>query len=368
MKKILFITPYFGRSGSEMQLLYILERLDTAKIKPHLFTRDNGVLLNVLPKHIHFTVGYKKHANYLYRLFRILLYAVNINPIEFQLRLLQKKVQADYWYINSISNRDAYEIARKLGVKVISHVHELPFVYGLFKPQTIENMLNSKLCIACSEVVAEKIQDMGHQNVQVLNGFVDAEKINISIEKEVLREKLNLKTDDFIWVISGNTTTIKGVDFIIPLIKQLKSNHKIVWIGEIERSGTMTYVMSAIKHQYADRIFFLGKKDIDYYNYLNLGDAFLSISREDSFPLVMIEAAHLGMPIVGFNSGGISEFVNEQIGIIVAGQDYIALSQAMRNVEANYNNYNKSQIKAYAQSYHPDTQVKKLIAIIDKYA
>ncbi|RZK15480.1 MAG: glycosyltransferase, partial [Flavobacterium sp.] len=317
-KKVLFITPYFGLSGSEMQLFYILKNLDRQKYSPILFTRDNGVLLKEVDKGIRTFVGYKKHRNYVLRLFRLLLYAVSINPIEYQLRKIQRKVKADFWYINTIANRDAFTIAQKLGIKVVTHVHELPFVYGLSKYNTLQRVVeNSKLSIGCSKIVCEKLTDMGHKNVELLYGFIYPERIKINEPRDQVRSKFEIKKDDFVWIVSGATNTIKGIDYIIPLLKNLSSNHKIIWIGPIVKNGTYYYAETSIKENYPDSVFFIDNQSEKYYDYFNAGDALLSLSREDSFPLVMQEAAHLGMPIAGFNSGGIKEYVTDEVGIVV---------------------------------------------------
>lgn len=365
-KKILFITPFFGRTGSEMQLFYILENLNTEKIKPYLFTRNDGVLLKKIPKYISYFIGYKKHKNYLYRLFRLILYAVNINPIEFQLRRIQNKVKADYWYINTIANRDAYEVAIKLGIKVIAHIHELPMSFDMVKEKTIRNILKSEVCIACSSIVCDVLQDMGHKNVHLLHSFVDERYIKLSKNEVDISSQFNFDKDDFIWVVSGSVSMIKGVDFVIPLLKELKPNHKIIWIGNTEDTGTTGYALIAGKAKFADRLFFVGRKSDDYYDYFNLADAFLSISRQDSFPLVLQEAAHLGKPIVGFNSGGIAEYVNERIGIVVNQLSFKELAKAMVKVETNYASYDKNYIKQYAKGFNASSQNKKLQFILEQ--
>lgn len=365
-KKILFITPFFGRTGSEMQLFYILENLNTEKIKPYLFSRNDGVLLKELPKYISHFIGYKKHKNYLYRLFRLVLYALNINPIEFQLRRIQKKVKADYWYINTIANRDAYAVATKLGIKVIAHIHEMPMYFDMVKEKTIKNILESKVCIGCSQVVCDVLEDMGHKNIHLLHSFVDDKHIKLGQTQTNIASQFNFNSGDFIWVISGSVNMIKGVDFVIPLLKELKSNHKIIWIGNIEDSGTTGYALIAGNAKFKDRLFFVGRKSKDYYDYFNLGDAFLSISRQDSFPLVLQEASHLGKPIVGFNSGGISEYVNDKVGIVVNQLSFTELAKAMVTVETNYSFYDKDYIKRYAKEYNATAQTKKLELILEE--
>jgi len=365
MKKILFITPFFGRTGSEMQLLYILENLNVQKFEPYLFTRNDGALLNDLPANVTSFIGYKKHKNYLMRLFRILLYLVNINPIEYQLRKIQKKINADCWYINTIVNRDAYEIALKLGVKIISHVHEMPLYYDMVKSKTINNLLESDVCIGCSEIVCENLKDMGHKNVHLLNSFVDERFVSLNNNSSA-KEEFNFKANDFIWIMAGSVNAIKGVDFVIPLLKVLKPNHKIIWIGNIDNSGTAAYTKIAGEIAYKERLFFVGRKSTDYYDYFNLGHAFLLLSRQDSFPLVMQEAAHLGKPIAGFNSGGIEEYVNEKIGIVVNQLSFSELAKAMEQIEENYNSYDKSYIKEYAKGFNAIEQTLKLEMILEQ--
>jgi L-malate glycosyltransferase len=366
MKKILFVTPYFGRSGSEMQLFYLLQQLDKTKYKPYLFSRDNGVLLKQLPKNIEHFVGYKQHNNYLYRLLRLLLYAVGVNPTEFQLRILQWKLKPDFWYINTIVNRDAVNIATKLKVKFVSHFHELPFSYSLVKYNTIEQLvLNATHSIGCSNIVCEKLKDMGCKNVSLLYGFVNMSNIVVNKPKEAMRQMLGFNNADFVWVISGFAHTTKGVDFLVPLLKKLNSHHKIIWLGPIDKRGVNFYVNEAIKNLFADRVFFLGEKSNDYYDYFNAVDGFLSLSREDSFPLVMIEAAHLGKPILGFNSGGIKEFVSNKIGRVVGMQDFETLAEAMEHTRLNPNYYNLIEIKQHAATFNPADQAKKLEKILD---
>ncbi|MRX47392.1 glycosyltransferase family 4 protein [Pedobacter puniceum] len=361
MKKVLFITPFFGRNGSEMQLMYILKNLDVNKIQPYLFSRNDGELLKELPYNFKYFIGYKKHKNFLYRIFRLLLYTVNINPIEFQLKRIHKKVKPDIWYINTLANRDAFIIAKKLKVKVISHIHELPLSYNLVKSKSIQNLLSiSDLCIGCSAIVCEKLADMGHKNVKLLYGFIDDSLIKIKKPQNLIKNELNIKGDDFVWIISGRVSVIKGVDYLIPLIKKLKANHKVIWIGDIDDSGTVFYALQSIQNKFIDRVKFIGKKSDDYYDYFNIGDAFLSLSREDSYPLVMLEAAHLGKPIVGFNSGGIKEFVQEGIGYIIDSLNYDELAFKMHEVEVNYNNFNSDFIKEHARKVNLHTQSKLL--------
>jgi glycosyltransferase involved in cell wall biosynthesis len=64
--------------------------------------------------------------------------------------------------------------------------------------------------------------------------------------------------------------------------------------------------------------------------YYEASDVFLLTSREDPFPLVMMEAALRGKPIVCFgNSGGAPEFVEEDAGIVVKGFDVEEMAEKL---------------------------------------
>src|SRR5690606_5066774 len=99
---------------------------------------------------------------------------------EYQLKRIHKKIKPDIWYINTIVNRDAYNIAKNLRVRFIAHIHEMSFSYNLVKAKTLASIIdNAEMCIGCSEMVGEKLKDMGHKNVQLLNGFVDKGLIKV---------------------------------------------------------------------------------------------------------------------------------------------------------------------------------------------
>lgn len=368
MKKILFITPYFGRTGSEMQLFYLLNSLDRQKYQPYLFSRDCGILLKNLPADIPHSPGYKKHPNVLFRVLRLVLYALGINPVEFQLRKIHKRFKPDFWYINTIANRDALNLAKKLKVKLITHVHELPMSYSMVQAATIQNMVeHSTMAIGCSKIVCEKLEDMGMKNVHLLYGFIDNTQIKLDANENDIKKKLGISPNDFVWIVAGSASTTKGIDFLIPLLKELKPNHKIIWLGSTTSSGTSYYVEKSIETHFNQRVLFTGPRIADYYSYFNIGHACLSLSREDSFPLVLQEAAHLGKPIVGFNSGGISEFVNEQVGTVVDQLNFKDLAKAMAKVEQDYSKYDPAYIKQYAKGFNATQQAKELSNLFDTY-
>src|SRR6266487_2411108 len=64
-------------------------------------------------------------------------------------------------------------------------------------------------------------------------------------------------------------------------------------------------------------------------SYIATGDVFLLPSREDPFPLVAIEAAALGKPIVCFASSGTASMVGRDAGAVVPHLNIVEMSLAV---------------------------------------
>src|SRR5205814_4023764 len=93
------------------------------------------------------------------------------------------------------------------------------------------------------------------------------------------------------------------------------------------RYGVWADYMAALRRSESPNVTFLGVKR-DARPYLRAGDVFLLSSREDPFPLVALEAAQCGLPILCFaDSGGMQEFVEGDAGYVVPAADVEAMAR-----------------------------------------
>ena len=89
------------------------------------------------------------------------------------------------------------------------------------------------------------------------------------------------------------------------------------FVRQIEDSGLAAHVT------------FLGPKP-NPRDWFRAGDVFLLPSREDPFPLVCLEAAEAGMPVVCFaEAGGMPDFVEDDAGFVVPYLDVEAMAEAV---------------------------------------
>jgi glycosyltransferase involved in cell wall biosynthesis len=323
MKKILFFTPYGERTGSEMLLWNILKGFDRHLFQAQLICEQSGELLNSMPADVKsYSLNYSLLEKAIFKVSTIKKSNENFSPIAAyinQITSIHNRFQPDYWYLNTIVMAKMIPLARRLGVKVISHFHELPPSYQTIRENQLKDLIEySTAIIGCSEIVCEKIRILGHRNIYLQHEFIDNSKITTrNDKKKQIRQELNIADDDFVWGLSATRTNNKGID-LLPEIAKSFSNKKahFIWLGG-GNSGLFYYAKKQIEYYGIENVHFLGALKEDYYDYLAVADAFLLLSRSDSFPLVMIEAAYLGKPIIAFNSGGVNEFVLEGMGAIV---------------------------------------------------
>lgn len=317
MKKILFITQNLARTGSEMVLWYLLNHLPEREFKAYVFCINRGELFEQLPDSIEKSISYKHSGSVTDKILRGILKASGKDPFEYQLMRIHHRFRPDLWYVNSIAIPQVYPVAEKLTVKVATHFHELLFAFTYLKKSEMEAIIRrSDYCIACSAAVLKNIQRMGHKEVRLQPSFIDDTAIRTDpVRIQQLRQELQLSESDFVWVMSGSVIYMKGLNYIIDLLEALKEEaFKIVWVGGSQHTGLDYFVQQVAYTKFPRKLIFAGPQSEDYFNYLALADGFLMLSHEESFSLVLVEAAYLGIPLVSLNTGIAAEFIKRGMG------------------------------------------------------
>ena len=82
-------------------------------------------------------------------------------------------------------------------------------------------------------------------------------------------------------------------------------------------------------------------------------------SRFDNSPCVVVEALASGLPVVSTTVGGIPELVDERSGKLVPPDDAVALAEALEDVLANLERFDRGGISAEARGRYSDDVVGK---------
>lgn len=364
-QRILFFTPYATRTGSEMMLLYILQHIDRTRFDVGIVSFGRGELLKEIPSDIPVFIAPRKFS-----IFQKIKFHLGINPTLNAIRKISEEFKADFWYVNTMMIPETVTVAREASVKLITHFHELPLTYAYLGSADFKDIVDySHLLIGCSAVTCKAIEDAGGKNVALLYSFIDSQRVVKNNERtDEIRKRLDIPKDDYIWILSGMTSERKGFDLLPDIADELNEpNVHLVWVGDKIDDGLVYYTEQRCKNSKSKtKIHLTGKQKEDYYNYLNMGDGFLLTSRQDPFPLVMIEAALLGKPIVSFPSGGVSEFIEDGMGVITDAISVTQMVAAMRKVMSDQIVTNPVRSAQRASQFNIENGYENWIKIIDK--
>ena len=332
--KILFITPFFNHGGSEIYLYELLNCLDKKKFEFSVLSNYPGEFTK------HKTLDYPVYVNQTqnssnkYRLNKICKRIFYIDLEFLQFKKIIKKQNPDIIYINTAILAKYALYARKLGVSYIVHFHEQPSVYDNIPSVEFEQM-----------IVKNEVNKIRNKNVFVQYEHIRLNKF-LTPNKKDLRVKLHIPENSFVWIMSGMKSYRKGYDLVPDICKAIeKNNGYLLWVGWDRLMG----INSLVKRSNIKNFIESGHlSQIEYNQIFEIAQGFVLTSREDPFPLVMIEAASHGLPIFSFNSGGVIEFVQEGMGKVVPNCDMDSLTTEMLNfmIDSSAYDRNISMLKA----------------------
>ncbi|HEY8559085.1 MAG TPA: glycosyltransferase family 4 protein [Pyrinomonadaceae bacterium] len=341
-KKILFITPAAKRDGANIFLLRFLRWLkaETA-IEFCTIYNAGGDLENEfreLSETHQYSLGWQPGNFFERRAYGLL------RRLEVKKRWLLHQIRRrdiGLIYNNTVVNHQIIEAFQHLNVPILTHCHELESVIrrtGLERFRETKN--KTAHFIAVSETTRRFLMtdhDVPGEKISLVRGFVPIEnfsKNEVARTRRRILKQLGIPSDAFVVGASGAIEWRKAPDLYVQIAARIRKSHPelpiyFLWIGGTRRDdlGFFETDYDIRKLGLADRLRILEHQPNprDYYAAL---DAFAMVSREDPFPLVCLEAAALGKPIVCFeNGGGIPEFVGADCGFVVPYLDTEAFAE-----------------------------------------
>ncbi|NOU47318.1 MAG: glycosyltransferase, partial [Bacteroidales bacterium] len=340
-KSILFIAHDLFRAGAEMLLLHILQWMhDYTSFNIYVLAikkgADGGKLLTAyqkVSKVILWEEYCSKHDEY--------------EAIE---RIKQECGSIDLIYGNTIVSSGLFKLLRVFEAPFISHIHELEQSINKYStPEIRSNMKEfTSVFIACSLPVEKNLinnHEIPIQKIQCVHEFIKPTLPSL-VSRSLQRELLGLPSDKTIVWGCGTIYWRKGTDLFIETARKLKDNgiedFIFCWIGENYWNNDShewgywdAMEKYIIQNELNDILIFQGESD-NPRRYFMAGDIFYLPSREDPFPLVCLEAAECGLPIICFEgAGGMNEFVETDAGFVVP---YLDTNEAALAIEKLINN------------------------------
>lgn len=383
--KILFIGHDAGRNGAPLLLLLFLKWLrQNSTLEFEILLRSGGDLtpeyraiastrildIDVLPP------WKSTLRNRLARKFGLL------PNLQQRLRRYYPKELFPLVYSNTITNSQLVSSFAAAGHRVICHAHEMKVAIERWGGPDARIAAKSVYhFIAASAPVKRDIcSTLGvpETKIEVVHEFgqpVELSSHQRAAARQRIRMQLGIDSSSIVVGMCGTTDWRKGADLFPRLAKEVCSSASgsrfhFLWVGANLHSAEVAQLAHDVS-----RLGLCGK--VTYvenlknpHEHFSAMDLFALTSREDPFPLAMLEAASMGLPIICFDaSGGGPEFVGEDAGITVPYLDVGALAGAIvtlgQNFELRQTYGDRAQSKALSD-YSIASQAPKLLEVITR--
>lgn len=318
--KVLFISHDAQPHGAQILLLHLVRWVAAnTQMTPHVLLKQDGPLRKDFGAIARTTVWQPNDA------------------AGFVAKCRQEKY--DVIYSNTVTNGALLAALAALECPVISHVHELGYWIthrsgALNNAQVVQH---SDYYIAASRAVADCLREtlgLPTQKIFIVHEFAQTriEGFDAASARRRVREELKIPADAAVIGGSGTTDWRKSPDLFVQLARALhkrmapKPVH-FLWVGGDASGPEFGMLWHDVRRLGLEScVHFAGHRE-NPRDYFAAFDLFALTSREDPYPLVVLEAAALGLPVLGFEkSGGVGEFIENDAGFVVPYLDIDAMS------------------------------------------
>jgi len=344
-KKVLFISHSAGRTGAPLMLLNFLKWMKNhSDISFEILLKTSGELEQDFADLVPTKVFAQSSPNNLISRVRNKLDLKGARSHKSrQLLEYYKRAGISLIYSNTITNGEILAALSSLGIPVITHIHELDYWIKQFGEKNLRQVRrDTSHYIAASEAVKANLvgkHAVPAEKIEVVHSFIPTH--GIKADPAGIRQQLDIPEDAFVILGSGHETWRKGKDLFVELAAEVfkalpERQIHFLWVGGWEKEKDRRNIQDDQQRLgLTGRVHFIGEV-INPLDYFAAGDVFAMVSREDPFPLVCLEAALLGKPILCFSdSGGMPEFVEDDAGFIVPYLDLTAMSERIANLASD---------------------------------
>jgi L-malate glycosyltransferase len=297
---LLYISPDFNYTcGVSKHVFELIKHFDSRKEYDVYFVTNGGDALSKLDKHkieytlFSFSKGWRNIFYLAFNYFRLKSFCI------------EKKIDMIHTH-HRYPELLSFLIAKNLNIKTITTVHSLVKGYKYLS-------FRSDKLIAVSNVVKTSIID----NFNIVVDKIDAlynciypwEKPDINSTKK-LREELDINSNDFVILFLGRINRLKGIDVLIKSFRKLiatNSKIKLLIVGDVEDK-----TIRSLNVKQDEEIHFIEKQE-NVTTYFDMCNLVVLSSKFESFPYVMLEAGIVNKPFIGSRTGGIAEFIDDEV-------------------------------------------------------
>lgn len=204
--------------------------------------------------------------------------------------------------------------------------------------------------------------------VVIYNG-IDAEKYQITIDKNSKRKELGLSQDDVVFITIARLCEQKGHIYLIEAIRKIIPEFpeaKFLFVGDGELRD---FIQSKIKaYNLQNNVLIIGFRN-DIPELLQISDCMVLSSIWEGFPYVVIEAMAAGVPVIAPAVNGVPEAVeNGSTGFLIPPRDSEILQEKIsivlkdKNTSKNFSSNARSKVRQFTY----EKMIRETEEIFDK--
>jgi glycosyltransferase involved in cell wall biosynthesis len=185
----------------------------------------------------------------------------------------------------------------------------------LYRPMYKKALDNASDVISVSHYIRDRVrQDFGVDST-VIPLSVDTEKFKPVADRSALRRGLGLPDVPLVFMVSNMDDRRKRSDLLIrtmPLVLKSVKDARLLLAGNAGPETIAALNGMAERLGVKDSIMITGRlNEMAVRSYLAASDLFVLPSREEAGGMVVLEAMASGVPVIGSDRGGITEYINE---------------------------------------------------------
>lgn len=368
--KILFLSHSSQTYGAENGLLLFLKNLNKEIWQPVIVLPCEGPLVSKVSE-LNFPIYKIKLPWWVRGNLNIFALARNCFVEAWVLLKLIKiirKEKIDLIFTNSIVIFSGALISRILRKPHIWYIREIitnnPDLHFFLPDHLLFNFIVtfSTNVIVASKAIATQFYDFDHQNKVklVYHGFEFDEPSEVSSDIN------GLIKGSWVAVVVGTLQARKAQEDAIKAIsiaRQKIPNISLLLVGKGESKYVAYLKLLIAELDLRKKVFFLGHRS-DVISILAKCDVFIMPSWEEPFGVVVLEAMSVGLPVIGVNTGGVKEIIeNDKTGFLVDAKSPELIAEKMILLSQNPEKANILGIegeKSVKEKYKAKTHVENL--------
>lgn len=391
--KVLFISHDANRAGSQLLLLQLIALLANKGVSTHLLLCDGGELIEKFSQVTELTLINKAPGSRLKTLVARALKRIpglrhsrlvnsknNLNRVEKEL----SRHEFGLVFVNSVANAGVYKDSLPFlhSLPLVVFAHELKMSVATYTNTAHLRFLLSKCqhLIAVSRAVADfYIKDYGYPASRVSTfTLINTREVlsKLTCAKGTLSDELpGIPSDALVIGGCGNAEWRKGNDIFNLIAREVieqtaPSPIYFVWVGAGPSQPFYELIRFDIERFGLTNRIILVPPTAKALDIMTRFDIFLLSSREDPYPLVVLEAALLKKPIVCFDeAGGAPELVEEDAGAVVGYLDVAGAARAIVSLIENPEKRKSQGQRAYEKvlaRHNTEQSIQKVLTILDE--